>query len=296
MKFNPTQFSFLLAMFESGAVTLNVAMLQRRFNATDLTMLLGLAFEANGLLLTCFDSDDEAVDAVPYQRGKYHFLDGVWHDVDANLLKAYRYRMDWLPKTLKSSLHLSGKIIETIPQCLWLLGYLEQGRTRTPIWLARQLQQADIVDQIYDALDSLTQDRYGVIISEHSISYKRFAFPGKYRIVKPAALLNDEGYLTTLFLELPQPHENQLIHWNEAKGVLTRRGQAPVLFKGTMNRRAISILYDRCFKKRNTINMNVLLEQVGSSSSHINKLFSGHANWREVVGFADGECWLIVPE
>ena len=89
MKFNPKQFSFLAAMFECGAITLNIAMLQRRFNTADLTMLLGLAFEANGLLLTCFNSDDEAVVAVPYQRGKYQFLDGIWHDVDANLLKAY---------------------------------------------------------------------------------------------------------------------------------------------------------------------------------------------------------------
>lgn len=168
-----------------------------------------------------------------------------------------------------------------------------------PIWLARHLSRGEVIDEVYDALAALEQGREGLIITHRRPESKRFSFPGDYKLVDPISLLNDEGYLSTEHLAVHvQPkrqRQNTLIYWDEDRGLLYPRGREPIQFTGSMNRRVITLLYERCLKTENKWNVQALLEEVGSKSTHISKLFRGHPHWKDVIGYADRMCWLIVP-
>lgn len=292
-------FHFLVAMFEVGPRTRMVAELKASLPNQDIEALVQMAFQPEGYCMWYPVEGSEYAEVHEVEPGKFCYFDAGWYPVNPDELKQYRYSMDWLPKTLKSGLQISGKTAEIVPGKFWRLGDFRFMDQVVPIWLARHLSRGEVIDEVYDALAALEQDREGIIITQRRPESKRFSFPGDYKLVDPISLLNDEGYLSTehlaVHIQPKRQRQNTLIYWDEDRGLLYPRGSEPIQFTGSMNRRVISLLYERCLKTENKWNVQALLEEVGSKSTHISKLFRGHPHWKDVIGYADRMCWLIVP-
>ena len=300
MPIKPELFQWLVAMFEAGPRTRTIAELKEALPNQDIAALVQTAFQPDGYCMWYPIEGTEYVEAHEVEPGKFCYFNSDWYPVDPGELKQYRYSMDWLPGALKTGLHISGKTTEIVPGIFLRLGYFRFMDQVVPIWLARHLSRGKIIDDVYDALAALEQDREGIIITQRRPESMRFSFPGDYRLVDPVTLLNEEGYLSTEYLAAhihpKNQRENTLIYWDEDRGLLYLRGREPIQFTGSKNRKAITLLYDRCLKNDNKWNIQALLEEIGSSSTHISKLFRGHPHWKEVIGFADGMCWLIIPK
>ena len=292
-------FHFLVAMFEAGPRTRMITELKASLPNQDIEALVQMAFQPEGYCMWYPVEGSEYAEVHEVEPGKFCYFDAGWYPVNPDELKQYRYSMDWLPKTLKSGLQISGKTAEIVPGKFWRLGDFRFMDQVVPIWLARHLSRGEVIDEVYDALAALEQGREGLIITHRRPESKRFSFPGDYKLVDPISLLNDEGYLSTEHLAVHvQPkrqRQNTLIYWDEDRGLLYPRGREPIQFTGSMNRRVITLLYERCLKTENKWNVQALLEEVGSKSTHISKLFRGHPHWKDVIGYADRMCWLIVP-
>ena len=292
-------FHFLVAMFEAGPRTRMITELKASLPNQDIEALVQMAFQPEGYCMWYPVEGSEYAEVHEVEPGKFCYFDAGWYPVNPDELKQYRYSMDWLPKTLKSGLQISGKTAEIVPGKFWRLGDFRFMDQVVPIWLARHLSRGEVIDEVYDALAALEQGREGLIITHRRPESKRFSFPGDCKLVDPISLLNDEGYLSTEHLAVHvQPkrqRQNTLIYWDEDRGLLYPRGREPIQFTGSMNRRVITLLYERCLKTENKWNVQALLEEVGSKSTHISKLFRGHPHWKDVIGYADRMCWLIVP-
>ena len=292
-------FHFLVAMFEAGPRTRMITELKASLPNQDIEALVQIAFQPEGYCMWYPVEGSEYAEVHEVEPGKFCYFDAGWYPVNPDELKQYRYSMDWLPKTLKSGLQISGKTIEIVPDKFWRLGNFKFMDQVVPIWLARHLSRGETLDEVYDALAALEQGREGLIITHRRPESKRFSFPGDYKLVDPISLLNDEGYLSTehlaVHIQPKRQRQNTLIYWDEDRGLLYPRGREPIQFTGSMNRRVITLLYERCLKTENKWNVQALLEEVGSKSTHISKLFRGHPHWKDVIGYADRMCWLIVP-
>ena len=292
-------FHFLVAMFEAGPRTRMITELKASLPNQDIEALVQMAFQPEGYCMWYPVEGSEYAEVHEVEPGKFCYFDAGWYPVNPDELKQYRYSMDWLPKTLKSGLQISGKTIEIVPDKFWRLGNFKFMDQVVPIWLARHLSRGETLDEVYDALAALEQGREGLIITHRRPESKRFSFPGDYKLVDPISLLNDEGYLSTehlaVHIQPKRQRQNTLIYWDEDRGLLYPRGREPIQFTGSMNRRVITLLYERCLKTENKWNVQALLEEVGSKSTHISKLFRGHPHWKDVIGYADRMCWLIVP-
>ena len=292
-------FHFLVAMFEAGPRTRMITELKASLPNQDIEALVQMAFQPEGYCMWYPVEGSEYAEVHEVEPGKFCYFDAGWYPVNPDELKQYRYSMDWLPKTLKSGLQISGKTAEIVPGKFWRLGDFRFMDQVVPIWLARHLSRGEVIDEVYDALAALEQGREGLIITHRRPESKRFSFPGDYKLVDPISLLNDEGYLSTehlaVHIQPKRQRQNTLIYWDEDRGLLYPRGREPIQFTGSMNRRVITLLYERCLKTENKWNVQALLEEVGSKSTHISKLFRGHPHWKDVIGYADRMCWLIVP-
>ena len=292
-------FHFLVAMFEAGPRTRMITELKASLPNQDIEALVQMAFQPEGYCMWYPVEGSEYAEVHEVEPGKFCYFDAGWYPVNPDELKQYRYSMDWLPKTLKSGLQISGKTAEIVPGKFWRLGDFRFMDQVVPIWLARHLSRGEVIDEVYDALAALEQGREGLIITHRRPESKRFSFPGDYKLVDPISLLNDEGYLSTehlaVHIQPKRQRQNTLIYWDEDSGLLYPRGREPIQFTGSMNRRVITLLYERCLKTENKWNVQALLEEVGSKSTHISKLFRGHPHWKDVIGYADRMCWLIVP-
>nr|MDT0251904.1 hypothetical protein [Endozoicomonas sp.] len=162
--------------------------------------------------------------------------------------------------------HISGDIQEIVPKKLWRLGEFRHMDRVAPIWLARRLSQGDSFDEIYDALAGLKQDREGLILCCSRPFSKRVTFSGDYQLVDSVSLLNDQGYLSTeslaAYIQPKNQREDTLVYWDENRGLLYLRGKEPIQFTGTMNRRAIGLLYERCLETENKWNSQALLRRL----------------------------------
>lgn len=295
MPVKPDLFHFLVAMFEAGPRTRMIAELKAFLPNQDIEALVQMAFQPEGYCMWYPVEGSEYAEVHEVEPGKFCYFDAGWYPLNPDELKQYRYSMDWLPKTLKSGLHISGKTTEIVPDKFWRLGNFKFMDQVVPIWLARHLSRGEVIDEVYDALATLEQDREGLIITHRRPESRRFSFPGDYKLVDPIRLLNEDGYLSTDYLKaMIQPevsHRADSVYWDENNGHLHIGGDV-IRFSGEKRRKVITLLYGRSKESNKKWNIQALLDEVDSNSTHISKLFKNHPRWKEVVMYDDGLCWL----
>ena len=200
MPIKPELFQWLVAMFEAGPRTRTIAELKEALPNQDIAALVQMAFQPDGYCMWYPIKGTEYVEVHEVEPGQFCYFDSGWYPVDPGELKQYRYNMEWLPKTLKKGLQISGKTTAIVPEKFWRLGDFKFMDRVVPIWLAKHLSQGDVIDDVYEALATLEHDREGIIITQRRPESKWFSFPGDYKLVDPVSLLNDEGYLSIEYL------------------------------------------------------------------------------------------------
>ena len=277
---------FLLGMFEAGSSHHTYVDLKRMLPNQAVDEVCQLAFSPDGyeMFYPAEDMGDEDHLVEEIEPGKFAYFDRGWRPVAEQDIK--RYRMDWLPKVLRTELHLSGEMQEIVPERLWLLGELRHAETNTPIWLSRGLSHGGGFDSVYDALAARSHQREGVILCSSAPVSQRLELPGSYRLINPIELLNRNGYLSSeVLVGIAAPgtsRQDSPLHWDSDNGLLHIKGDV-IRFTGEKRRHVITLLYDRCLKAENKWNIQALLEEIDSSSTHISKLFKNHKRWRDMT-------------
>lgn len=122
MPIKPDLFHFLVAMFEAGPRTRMITELKASLPNQDIEALVQMAFQPEGYCMWYPVEGSEYAEVHEVEPGKFCYFDAGWYPVNPDELKQYRYSMDWLPKTLKSGLQISGKTAEIVRGKCWRLG------------------------------------------------------------------------------------------------------------------------------------------------------------------------------
>lgn len=234
----------------------------------------------------------------------FSFDDGMWVDVPEEDLKTYNLDVERVVHHLHDLAGLDGEPRGIRGNLLWNLGTFWLGRRKIPIFLARRLSWTDCFDEIFDTLKRLGAKTPGAVLAWGLPQGRHVELPNGNRMVnlKEAVIVEGDGY--RLDMEM-------------VKGILTgasntRDDLAPVqwaadystvrvngreyVFTGLKQKQVIGLLVEAWQRGEAKCRTPVVLEEVeaASSSNTIAKLFSGRSDWKELIGYGDGFCWLKV--
>ncbi len=78
---------------------------------------------------------------------------------------------------------------------------------------------------------------------------------------------------------------------------IVRIGDREFRFRGDKQRQMVGALYQRWRRSDGPISVSILLEELEfSSTTRLRDLFKDYPNWRELIGYKDGACWLRCDE
>jgi hypothetical protein len=69
-------------------------------------------------------------------------------------------------------------------------------------------------------------------------------------------------------------------------------GGETFLFRGTVQQRIIELLYKAWASGSPRVRTQLLLEEAEAKSRQLRHIFKGHSNWKQLVGYEQGYCWL----
>ena len=229
---------------------------------------------------------------------------GEWVvDVPDEDVKTYDINMDWMANHIRDlvGIETTGKARAIIPDLLWELGRVQAGQQRATIFLAKNLVHPHIFERVYDAFLDWAGKSPGIVLTNKDLEKRHADLPGGHRILG----------LKNLIVETANGYEMdmELLH-GTLKGASPFVAALPVspssdysslrvhgrefVFTGDKQRKIIEKLY-YAWKvgnpKRRTQSVLVAVDSKATSLSH---LFSNHSDWKDVIGYGGGFCWLKV--
>jgi hypothetical protein len=263
---------------------------------------------ANATIVTCRACDADHPADVEFDAsvsGYRHFCpEAGWVGVPAEDLKRYRADLLWLLAELRRGLEISDRMP---PSCLvegvlWDLGEAWLGKRKATVLFGRRLSQSENLDQAWDALTNRVGLPPGVLLTT-SIGLARHSdVPGRHRIaplkdcLKPAAvgIAIDLDILAGIVGGERPLHPDLPIH-PSADFRVVRVGDRMFHFGGDKHRQVIEYLYMRWRDGEERVSTAAMFEDLEfPAKTRLRDLFKDHRNWKDLIGYGDGACWLKV--
>jgi hypothetical protein len=232
--------------------------------------------------------------------------------VDDDALRRYRLEISWLLRWISMQLGLGSgaRQVCLIPDRLWDLGdvWLGQGkrtRHRAAIFLARRLNDLDIVRQAVDLLRMHSARPSRVILTttlDPGLAREMTANSGAILPIKACARASVEDF--TLDTEFVYSAAHGLRASRTASPIqvdaefrIIRVGDREFRFRGDKQRQVIGVLHKRWEAREGRTSTAIMFEELGwTSSIRLRDLFKGHPDWRDLIGNEAGACWLRYDE
>jgi hypothetical protein len=84
---------------------------------------------------------------------------------------------------------------------------------------------------------------------------------------------------------------------SDAEFRVIRVGDREFHFRGDKQRQVVGFLYKRSENQEGRISAAIMFEELGlTGTNRLRDLFKGHPDWRDLIGYKDGACWLRCDE
>jgi hypothetical protein len=226
-----------------------------------------------------------------------------WIDAPEEDLKTYDINLDWMADHIRdlAGIDPSTKVRTIIPNLLWDLGSIRVGNRKATIFLARNLSDHRDFDQVYEALLDWTGKPPGVVLSNNVPTDRRAKLPGGHRILSLKKILMEKAGNSMLDMELLHGTLNSAnpsldvgpVNHNFDFSTVQVHGREFV-FTGEKQKIILSILY-RAWRVGNPkCQTRSVLAESETSAHALSHIFRNHHDWKELIGYGDGFCWLKV--
>ena len=229
---------------------------------------------------------------------------GEWVvDVPDEDVKTYDINLDWMANHIRDLVGIEQRVpVRTIiPNLLWELGRVQAGQQKATIFLAQNIAYDQVFERVYDAFLDWTGKTPGIVLSNEVPGKRHADLPGGHRILGLETLIVESGGGYEMDMEL--------LH-GTLKGASPSVAAMPVVpstdysslrvhgrefvFTGGKQRQIIERLY-RAWKMGNPkCRTRAVLESIDSTASSLSHLFSNHPDWKELIEYGGGFCWLKV--
>jgi len=263
---------------------------------------------SNASLVTCRACDADHPSEVEFDESVNGYRlfcpDAGWVDVPADDLKRYGANLSWFLTELRREIGIPDHVPAPclVEQVLWDLGETWLGKRRATILFGRRLEHLKTLDQVCDALTNRVGRPPGILLTSSNMLSRHVDVPGRHRIVplKDCAKAASAGISIDLDIlagvvggELPLNPDLPIRPSADFR--LVRVSDRTFRFRGDKQRQVIEYLYTRWRDGEERVSVATMFEDLEfSPSARLRDLFKGHADWRDLIGYGDGACWLKI--
>ncbi|MBF0186045.1 MAG: hypothetical protein HQM06_16870 [Magnetococcales bacterium] len=229
---------------------------------------------------------------------------GIWVvDVPDEEMKTYNINLDWMAKHIRDLVEIesTAQVRVIIPDCLWELGYIRAGHQRAAIFLAKDLAREDVFESVYDAFLDWTGKSPGLVLSNKVPGKRHAELPGGHRILDLDRLVMETGSGYALDLELLHGTLKSASPYADHGPVQPSSDYSSIrvhgrvfVFTGRKQREIVEKLYRAWRLGNSKCRTKEVLESIDSAATSLSHLFSNHPDWKELIEYSGGFCWLKV--
>ncbi|MBF0401360.1 MAG: hypothetical protein HQL90_11390 [Magnetococcales bacterium] len=229
------------------------------------------------------------------------FDDGYFVDVPEEDLKTYNLDVDRLVRHIQEIAGLDGEPRSVLRNFLWNIGSFKLGSRMATVFLARRMAAHQSFDDIYDALKRLSGKTPGVVLARTIPTGRHVELPHGFRMLSLSDTMIVEGGRYRLDMDMVRSiltgvkgqmvDDLSPVYASPDYGLVRVNGREFV-FTGAKHKEAIGFLvraWERGEKKYRTQD---LLENVESTADALSQFFRGHLDWRDLIGYGGGFCWI----
>jgi hypothetical protein len=232
--------------------------------------------------------------------------------IDDDRLHRYKVDVSWLLQWIAGHLGIGtgARQVCLIPDRLWDLGDIWLGETkrmrrRIAIYLARRLNELETVDQVVEML-RMHSARPGKLIltTTHDPNFARALTNNCAAVlpIKSCARAGVEDFVLDAEIIYSaahglRPSATALAVRSDGEFRVIQVYDREFHFRGDKQRQVVGLLYKRWEKREGRISAASMFEELGlTGTNRLRDLFKGHPDWRDLIGYKDGACWLRCDE
>jgi hypothetical protein len=228
---------------------------------------------------------------------------GGWVDANEADMKTYDLDMELALRHIAGLAGMDGSIKprEIIPNLFWDLGSVWSGQRKATVFYGRDLSFATHFDKVHDGLSNWSGKAAGVVLSGTAPRSRHAELPGGHRILslEKAIFETIDGY--DLDMELfygalgvdSDPKKASPVTHNTDFSSITVNGRE-FLFTGGKQKQVLEILCRQWKMGNPRCRTGIILEEIESTAQAISQLFNRHPDWRDLIDYGGGYCWLKV--
>jgi hypothetical protein len=237
------------------------------------------------------------------ERGGYGYFDEEqgWVDLSPDETSVFTLDVQRLAERLTKDLDLrpAGGFVELVPGILWDLGFarLPQLTKRVSVWVARRLQDPDVLEAVYDTACNRPALDLRLILSLSNAEISGWTLANQViASVSSLASVADpfkiDAAIASARLRLPVGSVEE-VTLSADGGHLVVHGRS-YRFRGVRQRAIVRQLVEaRKDGEARLLTQNALNEAgCGLSVRRLANVFKGHPDWHEVIREEAGFCWL----
>lgn len=304
----------LLSIAESPGMAISGNALDRFHKAAGTALVAAGALKPDGFepVIASESDHDDAIVSLTWShelRGYAYFSPAIGLvRIDDDRLRRFKLDISWFHRWLASHIGFSADARQVclISDRLWDFGDTWLGPTkrlqrRTAIYLARRLTEPTIVTQVAAILRMhSTRPAKVILATTNDLHLARtvIADAGVVLPIKDCIRAGIDDFELDPALIYSAAHGLCASQSNlpiQANGDFRtiRVGEREFQFRGDKQRQVVGFLYKRWQKSEGPISMAVMFEELElGNTSRLRDLFKGHSDWRELIGYKDGTCWL----
>lgn len=261
----------------------------------------------SGQTTTCVDGKDRELIRNPDGPDYRYFSEAVgWVDVSANGICRFRLDPQRVLALIRGWLDISQRQAVTNLQvdAIWDLGDMWVGKRRLAVLFMRRAHLAASVTNLRNALLNFPRRRSAIVLTDVAINSYGPSLPGEPLCIALGDLLLPEQLCVSV---IEKDMIGELIGYGPAQtehkapvscsddgGELHVNGE-DYFFTGLTQKRIIRLLFDAWEAGQSRLRTTAVLEEAESKATAMSQAFSGYkGDWKKVIGYGDGCCWLIV--
>lgn len=308
----------LLTIIETPSMAISGAALDGYHAGAGGELVAAGALEADGfepVAVSQADHDDAAVSLVwdgDARRHGYFSPTAGMVAVEDHALRRLRVRPSWLLDWLARELGFAGAVrpVELVPDRLWDLGDVwlgerKTGQRRTAIYVGRRLGEPGAMLRTRTVLQTRAGRAPGIILASSPAGvaddFAGTAMAPVLPIIQCAKAGVSEFHLDASIictsahgLRSMRPRSPVQV---DAEFRVVRVGDREFRFRGDKQREVVEYLYGAWERGAARVSVALMITDLDfPETTRLRDLFKGHPDWKDLIGYEDGACWLRCDE